>query len=266
MTGSWDAMLKQIAEAGYDGVETWLPDAAEENRFKELLEQYHLAVIIQIFTCEKPYPDSAEAHIASFAEQVERAATFRPVSINAHSAKDAMPYDELLKFFEQAIRIEKQFRIPIGHETHRGRATYTPWRTARLLQELPDLRLVADFSHWCTVCESLLPDQHENVMLACRHAIHIHGRVGYDQGPQVPDFRAPEFEEALLRHEQWWEEIVNHHRSIGSAFLTFTPEFGPAPYMHTLPYTQQPVVDLWEICLAMAQRFRMKYHQHGERL
>lgn len=263
MQGTWDTRLRQIAEAGYDGVETPLPTVAEEAQFKELLEQYNLDLILQISTgCEnfeKPYPDSAEAHIVSLETQVEQAAAFKPLLINSHSAKDSMSYDEQLQFFEHAVRIEKQIQIPIGHETHRGRAPFTPWSTARLLKDLPDLHIVADFSHWCNVCESLLPDQQGNLAIAFNHAIHIHGRVGYEQGPQVPDFRAPEYEIALTQHEQWWDEIVAYHQFTGRSYLTFTPEFGPPGYMHTQPYTQQPVVDLWEICYAMAGHFRDRF-------
>jgi sugar phosphate isomerase/epimerase len=265
MPGTWDTILKKIAEAGYSGVETPMPTVEDESRFRELLEEYKLDLILHVYSGrednEKPYPDSVEAHMVSFETQVERASTFKPLSITSQSAKDSMPYDDQLKFFEQAIRVEKQFQIPIGHETHRGRATYTPWGTARLLKDLPDLHIVADFSHWCNVCESMLQDQQENLAIAFKHAIHIHGRIGFEQGPQVPDFRAPEYEYTLKKHEQWWDEIVAHHQSIGSSYLTFTPEFGPPPYMHTQPYTQQPVVDLWEICYAMGQRFREKFIQ-----
>lgn len=265
MTGTWESRLKKIAEAGYNGVETHFLDIDDDNYFKELLELNNLELIAHVYTgCEdneKPYPDSAEEHILSFEKQVERASTFNPISICSHSAKDSMPYEEQLKFFEQAIRLEKQCQIPIGHETHRGRATYTPWTTARLLKDLPDLHIVADFSHWCNVCESMLPDQQENLERAFKHAIHIHGRVGFEQGPQVPDFRAPEYEYTLTKHEQWWDEIVAHHQLRGSSYLTFTPEFGPQPYMHTQPYTGQPVIDLWEICYAMGKRFRERFIQ-----
>ena len=37
--------------------------------------------------------------------------------------------------------------------------------------------------------------------------------------------------------------------------MTFTPEFGPPGYMPTLPYTKQPVADLWELNAWMARRF-----------
>lgn len=266
MTGSWEDKLKQIAEAGYDGVETRMPTLEEEPRFRELLEEYGMNLILQVYTGaednKKPYPDSAEAHIASLEAQVQRAAAFKPLLINSHSAKDSMPYEDQLLFFDQAIQLEKQIGIPIGHETHRGRAAYTPWSTAQLLRDLPELHIVADFSHWCNVCESMLADQQDHLNLAFKHAIHIHGRVGYEQGPQVPDFRAPEYEYSLRLHEQWWDEICAEHARKGRPYLTFTPEFGPPSYMHTLPYTNQPVVDLWEICLAMGHRFQARFLQN----
>ncbi len=34
------------------------------------------------------------------------------------------------------------------------------------------------------------------------------------------------------------------------------PEFGPAPYMHTLPHTDTPVADLWTVNEFMAERLR----------
>jgi sugar phosphate isomerase/epimerase len=251
MPGNWESQLEQIAKAGYTGIESGMPTIEDEMQFRELLDKYRLELILQVYT--------GGDHITSFENQVQRAATFKPVSINSHSAKDSMPYDDQLAFFENAIQFEKQIGVPIAHETHRGRATFTPWSTARLLRDLPDLHIVADFSHWCCVCESMLPDQAENLLLAIQHTTHIHGRVGYEQGPQVPDFRAPEYEYALTKHEQWWDEICAHHQSLGRSYLTFTPEFGPPGYMHTLPFTNQPVVDLWDICYAMGQRFRDQF-------
>jgi len=41
--------------------------------------------------------------------------------------------------------------------------------------------------------------------------------------------------------------------------MTFTPEFGPPTYMPALPYTRQPVADLWDICMYMTQQFRARF-------
>ncbi|MEI8313791.1 MAG: hypothetical protein WCH98_23855, partial [Verrucomicrobiota bacterium] len=43
---------------------------------------------------------------------------------------------------------------------------------------------------------------------------------------------------------------------------TLTPEFGPPPYMHTLPHTHVPVADLAEICDWMARRQRINFASH----
>ncbi len=34
------------------------------------------------------------------------------------------------------------------------------------------------------------------------------------------------------------------------------PEFGPAPYMHTMPHTNVPVADLWTVNEYMATRLK----------
>jgi len=271
MDGDWEDKLKKIKEAGYDGVETPMPSVEEESRFRELLDEYGLELILHVYTegakdAGGKIRHTADAHIASLEALVERAVAFRPLLINAQSAKDSMLYEEQIAFFRHALALEKRIGIPLGHETHRGRATFTPWNTARLLHDLPELHLVADFSHWCNVCESMLHDQEENIALAVKQSIHIHARVGYEEGPQVPDFRAPEYAYALERHEQWWDAVFRARRAAGSSVVTVTPEFGPPGYMHTLPYTRQPVADLWEVCLAMADRLRERFRRQYEEI
>lgn len=254
MEGSLESQFDRIAAAGYEGIESPLPNEIEkffgfpvdEKVFRSLLERYKLDYIAMVFTDGN--------HAQSFSEQVEKASTFSPILINSHSARDKMPYDEQVAFFEKAQVVEQSVGIPVGHETHRGRAMFTPWTTGALLREFPELKLTADFSHWVCVCESLLEDQKEHMEMAIQRTIHIHSRVGYTQGPQVPHPDAPEYALELSTHEDWWKEIINGHGSAGTQ-LTFTPEFGPSPYMPRLPFTNQPVVDLWQVCLWMKKRF-----------
>lgn len=245
MEGTLEEQLQRISEAGYAGIEAPMPAAEEEGRFRELLSRYGLDYIAMVFT-------GGEDHAASFEQQVERAMGFNPLLINSHSAQDCMPFKEQVAFFARALEVERQAGIAVGHETHRGRAMFTPWGTASLLDELPGLKLTADFSHWCCVCESLLGNQEDNLRRAFERVIHIHARVGYAQGPQVPHPGAPEYALELETHAEWWQKIVDLRKAEGSELITITPEFGPPGYLHTLPYTNQPVADLWEVCLWMS--------------
>jgi hypothetical protein len=119
--------------------------------------------------------------------------------------------------------------------------------------------LSADFSHWCVVSESLLADQAESLGLAIERTDHIHARVGFEEGPQVADPRAPESSAALEAHLGWWDRIIALHRAKGSALVTVAPEFGPSPYMPSLPWTGQPVSDQWATNVRMMGLLRGRW-------
>ncbi len=240
--------FERIAEAGYRGIECPLPVPEQEPLFRELLREHRLDYIAQVLT---DGPD----HANSFERQLERAAAFEPALIVSQSGKDSGSLEESLSYFERALETEARFGIPVAHETHRGRALYTPWHTAELLRKLEGLKLAADFSHWCCVTESLLEEHGERMAAACDRTIHIHGRVGHREGPQVSDPRAPEYAQELEAHERWWKRIVSGLLARGATAISFTPEFGPPGYLPTLPYTGQPVADLWELNRWMAERF-----------
>jgi len=245
MTGSPQDQIRQIAEAGYDGVEGILHDVPRKD-YMQMLQDHNLKLIIFIF--------AADAKV--FKESVTRVAEYQPIKICSHSGRDTMTRDEGRAFFESALQVEKEIGIDVAHETHRSRLFFTPWETAYYLREFPELKVTADFSHWVTVCERLPDDQPEALALACERAIHIHGRVGYEEGPQVPDPAAPEYRGYLDWHETQWQKIRAAHEEAGSDFITFTPEYGPPGYLHTLPYTNVPVADLWQVCLWGAKRIR----------
>ncbi len=255
MTGTLSEQMRRAKQNGFDGVELPAPSREQESEFKELLEELDLAYIAQIST----YGD----HASTFQLAVERASELSPLFINSHSGKDSMTEDEQNLFFEQAVQIEREAGLTVAHETHRGRVMYSPWSTARVLRLFPELKVTADFSHFTNVCESMLDDQKDALALIQSRAIHVHGRIGYEQGPQIPHPAAPEYASYVQRFEQWWDGIFNNEllSGTGARQRTLTPEFGPPGYMPVLPFTKQPVADLLEVNLWIADRIRDKYNR-----
>jgi hypothetical protein len=66
------------------------------------------------------------------------------------------------------------------------------------------MKITFDASHWVCVAESYLDDQAAAMELAIERADHVHARVGYPEGPQVPNPRVAEWEQALQKHLYWW--------------------------------------------------------------
>ncbi len=247
MTGSLASMFERVATAGYDGVEAWPQNQFDDaTLFLQLAEQHNLNVIIAGFIDDK-------ADVQSLLQQF---ASFNPTRINLHPGRDAMTFDEGCAFFEECLNVADSLDMPVLHETHRGRLTYDPWTTAAYLRQFPELRITADYSHWVNVCGRLPNDVMADIELANQRAGHIHARVGYEHGPQVPDPSAPEYAPHLEWHEAQWKKIYDLHVAAGAELLTFDPEYGPPSYMHTLPHTNVPVADLWEVCLWSANRAR----------
>ncbi|HKY55449.1 MAG TPA: TIM barrel protein, partial [Anaerolineales bacterium] len=201
-----------------------------------------LQLIGQILTQGQTHQD----HIKSLESQFAFAAQCEVVFINSHAGRDIFSFEENIQIFQRATQLSQSSGIPLLIETHRGRPTYSAIETCKYLEAVPELRLTADFSHWMVVHESDLADQHVNVELAITRADYIHARVGYAEGPQIPDPRAPEWQYAVTRHLQLWQQIIDQHKRNNKEALYITPEFGPPAYMHTAPFSNEPVGDVWE--------------------
>ncbi|MBI1292997.1 TIM barrel protein [bacterium] len=236
------------AETGFHGVEADLgaPDADE---IRELSAKYGIFFVAQIF------PESPEGFRTWMDKAVRAGATLAV----AHSGRDRWTFEQGSAFWREVLAMERDYPIPVAHETHRQRMLFSPWDTARYLEAFPDLKLNLDLSHWCVVCESLLGDIPEWVELAISRSIHLHARVGYEEGPQVPDPSAPEYRRHLDAHLGWWDRLLATRRADGASCLTVTPEFGPPNYQHTLPHTNLPVSDRGRINLWMRDLLRDRW-------
>lgn len=256
---SWDSFSKKVKDEGYDGVEAGIPFEDEvKDEILSALTKYELKLIGQYYqSFEKDFAE----HKANYEMHLANLLSVKPIKIDSQTGKDYFTIEQNKILFGLAKKMSLETGIPVAHETHRNKALFSAHDTYRLLQHVPDLTITADFSHWCSVAESLLNDQEEATALACKHSIHIHARVGHEEGPQVNDPRAPEWTNQLNAHLKWWDAIIEHQQKTGTATFTITTEFGPLPYMQALPFSQEPVASQWDINVHMMRLLKQRYDQ-----
>lgn len=254
----WNTFCENVKAAGYDGVETPIPfGEVEKKQIKKAIEDNQLLLIGQYY---QSFEKEFEALQRSFENHLRNLISLNPVLIDSQTGKDYFTREQNKKLFELAQGLTDETGVVIAHETHRNKALFAAHVSEQLLRENSHVKITADFSHWCNVAESLLEDQASAIDLACSKAIHIHARVGHAEGPQVNDPRAPEWQPALNAHLQWWDAIVALRKTHGAASFSITPEFGPAPYMPQMPYTQEPLANQWDVNIYMMQLLKKRYH------
>jgi len=256
-------------EAGFHGIEGPVPsDPGEREAFIATLGEASLDLIAEVCTATPPgfYVPTPGAtpddHLRSLREGIERSLPASPRFINTMAGSDAWTFREKVDFHAAIVSLEAEYGIAISVETHRGRPLNSAWVARDILLEVPGLKLTCDFSHFVVVAERLVMDEHPDILTLCAdHAFHLQTRVGYNQGPQVPDPRAPEHAGDLAAHERWWDEIWESQLRRGFTVSTLTPEFGPDGYLHCEPFTRKPVADLWDVNRWIALRQRDRFQE-----
>jgi len=269
---SWEPVFRKLKEEGYEGIEFCVgpfnPFAINRQLFAELLQKYNFEFIAQIQTCGYPLSSHQVAdHIASFKSLAQEAKEWGASLINSHSGSDAWSHKESVEFFTAALQFEKTLGVLVVHETHRRRALYNPFTTRDLLKEeaLAGLQLNLDVSHWVVVCERIFNETDEVhfwgaiLALVADRVRLVHARVGYSDGPQVPDPSAPEYTHEVVEHFKWWHKVWTHMKLRNIEVAYVEPEHGPAPYLHHLPHTNVPVADLWAVNSWVGQKVKEQF-------
>jgi sugar phosphate isomerase/epimerase len=262
-TGNLPDTIAVCLHDEFDGIEGQAPFRSTDRiEFRKRLSDAGLSYIAEICTAGSYVPDrnaSPLIHLESLHRGAERAMECNPIFLSVIAGCDAWTVAQSVDFFGDALEMLRQLGATAAFETHRSRSFFNPWITRDILGQLPDLKLTCDFSHWCVVCERLIDTEPDVLSLCAERALHVHARVGYDQGPQVPHPAAPEYRGALEAHERWWTQIWQNQIERGMTVSTMTPEFGPDGYLHCLPFTATPVADLRQINHWMAQREKRRF-------
>ena len=252
--------VAKAMESGFDGIELNVP--LEEQYISSLQNATHKHGTVFIGQqWLPPAKETVDQYRNRLSVLLKHLVALNPIFINSHTGKDYFTFDDNCSIIEDCMAVTEQTGMKIIHETHRGRFAYHAHTLLSYIQKYNDLEFTADFSHLCTVSESMLMDQEDILETIIPRCSYIHARIGFDQAAQVNHPFAPEWEPTLQCFVTWWKKIVDNARQRGEGTFYICPEFGPAPYMPALPFTQQPVSSQWDINLQMMQY--LKQHLDG---
>ena len=139
--------------------------------------------------------------------------------------------------------------LPLLFETHRDCTLNDLHYTLRLIEQLPEMRLCADLSHYVIDREMRLPlrpADREHVRRILERSDSFQGRVANREQVQV-QIAFPQHREWVEQFRAWWREGIGlwRARSAPGATLVFLCELGPPPYAMT-DAEQLELSDRWE--------------------
>ena len=252
-----EAFFTKVKDAGYDGVDTWIPESQKErNRFVRLLSEYDLSMVSHQHQAKG---QTISEFCKSFEYYLNLSLESNPILINSHSGKDCFTLDEQLRVIDTAENFAVKKNIRVAHETHRGRIGFGPVNSRELFGIRPKMKITADFSHWVCVTESYLEDFEKELDEAIKRTEHIHARVGFTEGPQISDPRNSYWEREVDFFLKIWARILERQQSIGTDIFTITTEFGPPPYMWVNMSDNAPISSQWDINIFMKDLLKEKF-------
>ena len=263
--GGYTEAVRTAKRQGYDGLEGPVPASrAELEALAELLEINSLHFIAEIATTGTYVPNRSlpmQSHIEHLQADLQRCTVLKPLFVTCLGGCDAWPVTESIDFFQQAMALADSCNLEISFETHRGRSLFNPWITRDIVAKLPRINLTCDFSHWHVVCEGLQQTEEEIIQSLLANAWHVHGRVGYDQGPQVSDPSTAPYRPYLQQYTRWWRWIWQDHQRRHRAFTSVTPEFGPDGYEYRDINCGKPLVDVDTLNRWLAGHLRSEFNR-----
>lgn len=255
---SWDDFILKAKSAGYDGIEVGLPHGISLETLDEiwnLAAKYSMLIIPQHYDT---YEANFKQHKVAYERWFEKMKPFPAMKINSQTGKDFFNFKQNYSLIKVAEKFTGETAIPVFHETHRNKFSFAAHITNEYLMKITSLQLTLDISHWFCVAESFLEDQKESVDLAIARTEHLHARVGYTEGPQVPHPRVSIWQPALQAHLTFWDEVAAR-MNVEKRIFTITPEFGTFPYMIPLPADNKPICNQWDVNVFMMNLLRERY-------
>ncbi|MEH6992457.1 TIM barrel protein [Neobacillus drentensis] len=232
--------FEKIAEAGFTGIMGSLPEDHEAEKWRRLLDEYQFSFGIHSFPSKKE----------DLQLLLKKAKEFGVQYVNSQVMDDFTIDEEAIHLLKDLVAEAKGANIPYFVETHRGRITQDLIRTVQYVNEIPDLRLTIDLSHYVLAgegCYSEIAEEYFDVLL--RRTSSIHARVSNGQQIQIdigPDGNHPMTE----RFVGWWEKGMTYwlNEAKPGDVLPLVCELGPPDYSIT-QYSNPSLIEIsnrWE--------------------
>jgi hypothetical protein len=244
-----DGALDMIQAAGFDGVGTSL-----------LRKERSEAVSRGARERKMPWEASAFIRTADeLAKSVDRAQELGAHHLNVQIMERLDRVSDAVALLEAYGRVTEKANISVFYETHRARLTNDLLFTLRILDELPDLKLTGDLSHYPVVHEFPLPMADVDLKRMSRIIANcwaFHGRVSGSHQIQV-SLQFPQHQQWVSQFKSWWKEGMTSwlSRAPQGSELTFMCELGPPNYAITNAEGRE-LVDRWQEALIMKEMIR----------
>jgi sugar phosphate isomerase/epimerase len=230
-----------------------------EQKLIQKLQQFEMKYIPLIATWPEDF-SSYQQHMAGYKQQCQQAQKLGVEKAVVHAGADSFGVKKGTQFLSECMDIANDHGFEPCFETHRARILYNPFTTSEILKLLPGLRLTTDLSHWLVVLDRWPLDAMNLFRDACTRSSHFHARIGHEKSPQVTEPADPRWKKHVQLFHNWWQISVNT-ANYEKSKLTATPEFGPFPYMHCEPFSEQPSADIVKVNRWMREQLDLWFNQ-----
>ena len=218
-----------VAGAGYHGLclDPSVEEIPQTRELRSLFEKYGLKCMINAF----PHTVDEMRPLLEFAREMNAC------HVNAVGGVMPITVAEGVPVAQRWMDDAGEVGIPLLFETHRDSLLNDLHYTLQMLDELPQMRLCADLSHFVVDREMRLPlraSDHAHVQRVLEHSDCFQGRVANREQVQV-QIGFPQHQAWVEQFKTWWGEGMRmwRQRNGRDATLVFLCELGPPPYSMT---------------------------------
>jgi len=221
--------FRMAAEAGYHGlcIDPAVDEIESSLALQPLYEAYGLKCMVNAF----PYKVEELRPILDMASEMNASLVNVIGGVMPMTVADGVPV------IQQWMKDAERAGIPLLFETHRDCTLNDLHYTLQLIEQVPEMRLCADLSHFVLDREMRLPlddSDRESMHTILRRSDCFQGRVSNAEQIQV-QIEFPQHQKWVKQFRDWWRDGMSmwRERNGEDATLIYLCELGPPPYAIT---------------------------------